>query len=76
MKISKYDVGAGLLIVAAISFLILAVMALRYFTRDPNMTAGRVITDTKTGCQYVAYGDGLTPRRNPDGSQICLKVLP
>lgn len=35
----------------------------------------RIYTDHRTGCQYVGAGflGGIIPRRNPDGSQVCIK---
>lgn len=71
MKISKNDALGWLLVVAVFSGVILVGIGLTYIFRDPELSAGRIITDTKTGCQYVAYGSGVTPRLDTTGKQIC-----
>lgn len=31
----------------------------------------RVLTDNKTGCDYLETQRGITPRLNPNGTQVC-----
>lgn len=41
-------------------------------TDPPNGRSGMVIKiDNLTGCQYLESYQGLTPRMDPDGKQIC-----
>lgn len=62
--------GAGLVFVGVACVIALIKFAI-YIFHDPELSAGKIITDTKTGCQYVAYGSGVTPRLDTAGKQIC-----
>ena len=31
----------------------------------------KVLVDAKTGCQYLGYNSGITPRLDDEGKQIC-----
>jgi hypothetical protein len=30
-----------------------------------------ILTDNKTGCDYLETAGGITPRLNPNGTQVC-----
>ena len=62
----------------ALAILALGVLAgcdgLKY-AESPPMTSPRYVyiwTDPGTGCDYIGSWDGgITPRLNPDGTQVC-----
>lgn len=45
------------------------------YVNGPSMSKPRYVyiwTDTDTGCDYIGTRDGgITPRLNPDGTQVC-----
>lgn len=65
--------------VVGIIFLLLAMVggfAALMMKPASEVPGGRVITDLKTGCQYVVTDNSITPRMLPEGGQVCLKVVP
>ena len=44
-----------------------------YDSTDPvgGRSGFTVLTDTKTGCEYLYKNGGLVPRQKPNGSQFC-----
>lgn len=66
----------GLGALMAYTLMVLIGTLLTYPERDstdpPNGRSGlRLLIDHQTGCHYLAYKGGLTPRLDADGKQIC-----
>lgn len=60
-------------------FIVSWLISLLPFGRDdtdgpwPNRSGIKVVTDAKTGCQYLAHErGGLTPRLDAEGRHICV----
>ena len=43
------------------------------FARQGNTTF--IVHDETTGCQYLLFARGITPRMWPDGTQVCVPRL-
>lgn len=66
----------GVLVVVLVSGIFLLALIQEGAHRE-TVRHGDVLTDMKTGCQYITNDRGaVTPRMLPDGQQACLKVLP
>ena len=63
-------------------FAILALVMLAGCSDDPNSPLSNygIWTDPFNGCQYVTfeslYAGSITPRLNPDGTQVCTPPRP
>ena len=44
------------------------------FETEEQHTENGVMTDLKTGCQYMVASGSITPRMHADGTQVCLKT--
>ncbi|EJW4857438.1 hypothetical protein OCD12_000133 [Salmonella enterica] len=58
-------------LVWAVSWVLFEVGVTRDSTDGDSPSNLRLYTDTQTGCQYLGNGNGLTPRMDAQGYQVC-----
>ena len=67
----KKDI-ANILLLAAVFLTLWNYLPFGRDDTDGEKRSGmKLLIDAKTGCQYLGYNSGITPRLNNNGKQIC-----
>lgn len=69
----RFALGCSLafVLVWAVSWVLFETGVTRDSTDGDSPSNLRLYTDAQTGCQYLGNGNGLTPRMDAQGYQIC-----
>ncbi|CAA2142795.1 hypothetical protein HYPP_03813 [Hyphomicrobium sp. ghe19] len=67
----------GFFVLATFAACVALVLGVQYFRVPPQMQKTPVLpdifVDPATGCQYLKFYSGVTPRLLPDGTPFCVK---
>lgn len=71
--VNRFALGCALafVLVWAVSWVLFEAGVTRDSTDGDSPSNLRLYTDALTGCQYLGNGNGLTPRMDAQGYQVC-----